>query len=98
MLLDCFDHTNWDIFRVASKNSIFVYTDSVTGFIRKCIDVIPTVTIRTYPNQKLCIDGSIRAKVKAQTTTFNHGKVTGNMDVYKPSCYDLRKAIKQTKH
>ena len=47
MLQDCFD----------------VYTDTVTEFIRKCIsDVVPTVTIKTYPNQKPWLDGSIRCE------------------------------------
>ena len=64
MLQDCFDHADWDMFRVASKN-IDEHTDTVTEFIRKCMgDVVPTVTIKTYPNQKLWIDGSIRAKLK----------------------------------
>jgi hypothetical protein len=40
---------DWD---VASENNNDVYTDTVTEFIRKCIgDVVPTVTIKTYPNQ-----------------------------------------------
>jgi hypothetical protein len=60
-------------------------------------NVIPTVTIRTKPNQKPWIDGSIRAKLKAQTTAFNHGKVTGNMVKYKQCSYALRKAIKQAR-
>ena len=68
------------MFRVASENNIDVQTEKVTEFIRKCIgDVVPTVTIKTYPNTKPWIDGSIRIKLKAQTTAFNHGKVTGNM-------------------
>ena len=46
MLQDCFDHEDWDMFRVASENNIDEYTDTVTEFIRKCIgDVVPTVTI-----------------------------------------------------
>jgi hypothetical protein len=53
----------------------------VTEVIRMCIgDVVPTVRIKTYPNQTPCIDGSIRAKLKARTIAFNHSKVTGNMD------------------
>jgi hypothetical protein len=44
-LQDCFDHANWDMFRIASDNNIDVYADSVTEFINKCIgDVVPTVT------------------------------------------------------
>ena len=80
MLQNYFDHMDLDIFHIASENNIELYTDMVTEFIRKCIgDVVPTVTIKTYPNQKLWIDGSIRAKLKMCTTAFNHGKVTGNM-------------------
>ena len=53
MLQDCFDHADWDMFWVASENNIDVYADSMSEFIRKCIgDVILTVTIKTYPNQK----------------------------------------------
>jgi hypothetical protein len=84
--------------RVASENKIDEYPEMVTEFIRKCIgDVVPTVTIQTYPNQKPWIDGSIRAKLKARTTTFNHGKVTGNMVDFKQSSHSLRKAISQGK-
>ena len=42
-------------------------------------DVVPTVTIKTYPNQKPWLDGGIRAKLKARITAFNNGKMTGNM-------------------
>ena len=53
------------MFRVTSKNNIDIYADLVSEFIRKCIgDVVPTVTIKTYPNQKPWIDVSIRAKLK----------------------------------
>ena len=48
---------------VASNNNIDEYADSVSEFIRKYIDdVIPTATIKSFLNQKLWIDGSIRAK------------------------------------
>ena len=33
-LQDCFDHVDWDMFRVASDNNIDVYADSVSKFIR----------------------------------------------------------------
>ena len=68
MLQDCFDHAECDIFWVASENNIDEYTDTVTEFIRKCIeDVVPTVTIKTYPNQKQWIDVSIHAILKTET-------------------------------
>ncbi len=54
MLQDCFDYVDWEMFWAAYHDEIDVYTDTVTCFIRKCIeDVVLTKTIRTYPNQNL---------------------------------------------
>jgi hypothetical protein len=48
-----------------SSDSIEEYITSVTGFINKCIkEVAPTVTVRTYPNQKPWITGSIYTELK----------------------------------
>ena len=55
------------------------------------------MTIKTYPNLKLWMDGGICAKLKARTTAFYHGKRSGNMAEYKQCSYSLRKAIKQAK-
>ena len=94
MLQDCFDHVDWDMFRIASNNNIDEYADSVSEFIRKCIDnVVPIATIKTFPNQKPWIS----MKLKAGTIAFNQGKVTGNLTEYKQCSYSLRKAIKQAK-
>jgi hypothetical protein len=44
---DCFDHMDWNIFRVASGDNVNEYVDSVTGFIKKCIDdTIPIVSFK----------------------------------------------------
>ena len=65
------------MFRIASNNNIDVYADSVSKLISKCIgDVVPTATIKTFPNQKQWIDGSNRTKLKERTTAFNQGKAT----------------------
>ena len=51
-LQDCFASTDWNMFR-DSSSGIEEYTTSVIGFINKCIDdVVPTVTVCIYPNQK----------------------------------------------
>ena len=65
------------------------YTTSVTGFINKCIeDVVPTVTVRTYPNQKPWITGKIRTELKGRAAAF---KVRdSNPEAYKKSFYALR--------
>jgi hypothetical protein len=72
------------MFQIASENNIGLYADSVREIIRKCIgDVVSSVTIKTYPNQKPWLDGGIRAKLKACPTALNHRKMTGNMAEYK---------------
>ncbi len=95
MLQDCFDYVDWDMFRAASDDDIDVYTDTVTCFIRKCIeDVVPTKTIRTYPNQKPWINADVCTALNARTTAFN----SGNMDDYKQASYTRHKTIKTAKH
>lgn len=60
-LQNCFASTDWNMFW-DSLNGFEEDTTSVTGFINKCIDdVVPTVTVHTYPNQKPWITGN-RAK------------------------------------
>jgi hypothetical protein len=52
----------WD-----SSDGIEEYTTSVTDFINKWInDVVPTVTVLTYPNQKPGITGNIRTATAQQ--------------------------------
>ena len=53
------------MFRIASDNNIDEYADSLSEFIRTCIeDVVPIAMIKSFPNQKPWIDGSIRVKLK----------------------------------
>jgi hypothetical protein len=69
-LQDCFANRDWNMFR-DSSHDIEEYTTSVTGFINKCIeDIIPTVTVRTYPNQKPWITGNIRTELKGKAAAF----------------------------
>ncbi len=71
ILQDCFDHVDWDMFRAASEDDIEAYSDTVTCFIRKCIDdVVPTKTIRIYPNQKPWINSDVRSALSARTSAF----------------------------
>ena len=70
LLQDCFASTDWNMFRDSSDGNE-EYITSVIGFINKCInDVVPKVTISTYPNQKPWITGSIRTELKARDAAF----------------------------
>ena len=67
------------------------------GFINKCInDVFPTVTVRTYLNQKQWITGTIRTELKGRAAAFKERD--SNPDAYKKSRYALRRTMKQAKH
>ena len=69
-LQDCFTSTALNMFR-DSSDGIEEYITSVTGFINKCIDdVVPTVTIRTYPNQKPWITGNTHTELKGRAAAF----------------------------
>ncbi len=79
ILQDCFDHVDWDMFRAASD---------------VCIDdVVPTKTIRIYPNQKPWINSDVRSALSARTSAFK----SGNTDDRKQASYDLRRSIKAAK-
>ncbi len=79
------------MFRAASEDDIEAYSDTVTCFIRKCIDdVVPTKTIRIYPNQKPWINSDVRSALSARTSAFK----SGNSDDRKQASYDLRRTIK----
>jgi hypothetical protein len=81
---DAFTKTDWNIFR-DSSDGIEEYTTSVTGFLNKCIDeVVPTVTIRTYPKQKPWITGNICTELKGRAATFMEWD--SNLETYKKSC------------
>ncbi len=82
------------MFRAASDDDIEAYSDSVTYFIRKCIeDVVPTKIIRIYPNQKPWINSDVRSALSARTSAFK----SGNTDDRKQASYDLRRSIKAAK-
>jgi hypothetical protein len=73
----------WDF-----SDGIEEYTTSVFGFINKCIDdVVPTVIVRTYSNQKPWIIGSIRTELKARAAAFKERD--SNREAYTKSHYAL---------
>ncbi len=71
------------MFRAASEDDIEAYSDTVTCFIRKCIDdVVPTKTIWIYPNQKPWINTDVRSALSRGHLPLNPEKLTiGNKPV-----------------
>ena len=69
-----------------SSNGIEEYITSVT---------VPTVTVRTYRNQKPWITVNIHTELKARAATFREQDT--NPEDYKKSRNALRRTIKQAK-
>ena len=90
-LQDCFASTDWSVFE---DNNINTHTDTVICYIGKCIDdVVPKVSVRTFPNQKPWINCNVRGKLKVRTIAHR----AGDLEEYRKSRYDLRRAIKNAK-
>jgi hypothetical protein len=71
-----------------SSDGIEEYTTSVIGFINMCInDIVPTVTVHTYPNQKPWITNIICTELKARAATFKERD--SNPKAFKKSRYAL---------
>jgi hypothetical protein len=87
----------------ARSDNIDELTTSVLGFIGKCIgDVVPTVKVRCFPNQKPWINTEVDAKIKDWATAHraiaeNPEATAEDKNKYKKSCIDLRKVIKREK-
>jgi len=86
---------DWDMFR-SSSSDIREFTDVVMSFIAMLENIIvPMVKVRSFPNQKLWVDGSIRATLNTRTAAYNSSLVSSNMDEYKAESYRLRRRVKE---
>ncbi|KAK0146371.1 hypothetical protein N1851_014319 [Merluccius polli] len=82
MLQDCFETTDWQIFREAATSESSVdleeYTSSVLGYIRKCMeDVTTSKTITIRPNQKPWLNAEVRSLLRTWGTAFRDSDVEG---------------------
>ncbi len=89
------------MFRAASGDDIEAYSDTVTFFIRKCIDdVVPTKTIRIYPNQKPWINSDVRSALhlplNPETLTIGNKPVTISGDPSKQPNELIKTKLKNT--
>ena len=97
-LQDCFECTDWDVFKAAATRDSLVdvneYASSVTGFIKKCVDdVTETKQIRTLPNQKPWMNSDVRGLLKARDAAFK----SGNSEELKVARHNLKAGIRAAK-
>ncbi|KAI5090163.1 gastrula zinc finger protein XlCGF28.1-like [Silurus meridionalis] len=97
-LQDCFECTDWDMFREAATNGDSInleeYTSSVTCYISKCVDdVTISKTITTRFNQKPWMTANVRALLKQRDSAFK----TGDKMALKTARAKLSRAIREAK-
>ncbi len=81
-LQDCFDTTDWNMFKQAATynntTDLQEYTETVTAYITKCIDdVTVTKTITVRANQKPWLTGEVYRLLKARNAAFRAGDEEG---------------------
>ncbi len=98
MLQAALDDVDWDMFR-ASSSDVSEFTDVAVSFVNTLTEqATEMITVRTFPNQKPWVDRTIRDAVNKRTAAYNKALLSGNMSVYKASCYALRRAVSAAKH
>ncbi|KAG5284759.1 hypothetical protein AALO_G00030160 [Alosa alosa] len=96
-LQDALSNVDWEMFKTNSAD-ISEFTEVSLSYINMLTDsIIPTVKIRSFPNQKPWVDREVRTALKTRTMTYNAGLISGDMTDYKAASYSLRSAIKDAK-
>ncbi len=81
------------MFRAASDDNLAAYSDSVTRFIRKCIeDIVLTKTIYSY--QKPWINSDVRSALNPETLTIKNKPVTISGNPSKPPNDNIKTKLK----
>ncbi|KAI5088080.1 gastrula zinc finger protein XlCGF28.1-like [Silurus meridionalis] len=95
---DCFECTDWDMFREAATNGDSInleeYTSTVTSYISKCVDdVTISKTITTRSNQKPWITANVHVLLKQRDSAFR----SGDKAPLKTTRAKLSRAIREAK-
>ncbi|KAK3545720.1 hypothetical protein QTP70_011351 [Hemibagrus guttatus] len=98
-LQDCFECTDWNMFREAATNGDSInleeYTTSVTSYISKCInDVTVSKTITTLSNQKPWMTAEVHSLLKSRDSAFR----AGDKAALRTARAKLSQAIREAKH
>lgn len=83
-----------------SSDDVNMFMEEVTCFISKPIgNIIPTVTVKVFLNQKPWVAKTNHEAPKARTTGYNEGLSFGDISLYNPASYryKLKQAVKAEK-
>ena len=93
MLQDCFDDTNWNVFREAGLD-LDEYTDTVSSYIKFCYDnCVPSKEIRVKGFDKPWFNENTRNMLEAKLSAAQ----SEDKNVEKKAKYDYERSIKKAK-
>lgn len=97
-LQDCFENTDWSVYSEAATTnqhvSLTEYTDSVTGYITKCMeDVTVTKDITVRANEKPWFTREVRELLRARNTALK----SGDMGALKSARANLHWSVRAAK-
>ncbi len=97
-LQDCFQDTDWNMFKEAATynnhTDLQEYTETVTAYIKNCIDdVTVTKTITTHANRKPWMTAEVRGLLKTRDEAFR----SGDKAALKTARANLSRGIKNAK-
>lgn len=97
-LQDCFESTDWSVFREAATTYQHVdltkYTEAVTGYITKCMeDVTVTKYTTVRANDKPWYTREVRELLRARNTAFK----SGDKEALKSARANLHRGVKAAK-
>ncbi|KAI3361638.1 hypothetical protein L3Q82_001998 [Scortum barcoo] len=91
-LQDNFECTDWEVFKEGTD--LDGYTSSVLSYLKFCTDaVLPTKTIKVFPNQKPWLDSTVKPLLKACDAAYR----SGDKLAYSIAQKELKKGIKLAK-
>jgi hypothetical protein len=91
------DNVDWEMFR-ESSDDVGEMAEVVGSYINLLYcETIQAVKVKVFPKQKAWVDGTVKAALTGQTSTYNVGIISGDMTEYKVAAYGLRRTVNDTK-
>lgn len=71
---DCFESTDWNVLQESLSKDIEGVTNCTTDYLNFCMDiVVPTRTVRCFPNNKPWITSNVRNLLNKKKRVFQDG-------------------------
>lgn len=97
-LQQCFECTDWDMFKAAATDKHYTwvdeYTESVSAYIQTCMEDVSVIkNISTRADEKLWMTSEVQAVLKAWNTAFE----SGHMVALRTARANLNRAMRVAK-